>query len=91
MPSSLSNKLQGMVEIFCFGQVMRAGKLSKKEQEQMLPELFHGDKKTQATSHTVVLTDREGVFLDVFEDVPRKSNQKHVKMLMNPSDMAAVF
>ena len=36
-------------------------------------------------SHALMLAEGKGIFLDVFQDVPRKPDQKHVKMLLNPS------
>ena len=72
MSSSMRNKLQGIVALFCSGQVGRDGKMNKKEQKQMLSKFFHGDKKTQMISHAAMLADWEGVFLDAFEDVSGK-------------------
>ena len=65
--------------------------MNKKEQEQMISKLFHGDKKTQTTGNAAVLADGRGVFLDASEDVTREPGQKRVKALLNPSDKAAVF
>ena len=46
MPPSTHGRLQGMVAVFCLNKVRRDGNKSKKEQEQTLSWLFHGDEKT---------------------------------------------
>ena len=89
--SSMRNELRGMVAVFCYSQVMKAGDMSKKEQAQMLYKLFHGDKKTQTISHAAMLAEGEGIFADAFEDIPAKPGEKHIKTLLNPTDEAAVL
>ena len=91
MSSSMRNELRGMVAVFCYSQVMRAGEMSKKEQELMLSKLFHGDKSTQIISHSSMLAEGEGIFAGAFNDVPDKPNEKHIKTLLNPTDEAVVL
>ena len=59
--------------------------MSKKEQEQMLHRLFHGDEKTLSISHAAMLAAGEGIFVGAFDEVPGKPDEKQIKLLLNPT------